>query len=286
VAVVTNVEADHLEVYGDLAGVESGFGRFVDQVRDGGWLVACADDPGASRLLHGRGARPYSYGTSAGSMLRAVDVAVDPDGVRGTVVEEGTEVGELRLRMGGLHNLRNALGAAAAARRIGAGWDAICTAAASFAGVGRRFERLGEAGGVVVLDDYAHHPTEIEAALAAARDAYPGRRLVAAFQPHLYSRTRDFADEFGAAVAAADVAWITDVFPAREAPVAGVTGRLVADAAVEAGGADVRYHPELQGLAEAISTELDAGDVVVTLGAGSVEALGPELLRRMEAQHA
>jgi UDP-N-acetylmuramate--alanine ligase len=286
VAVVTNLEADHLEVYGDLAGVESAFGRFVDQVRDGGWLVACADDPGAARLLHGRGARPYTYGTAAGSMLRAVDVAADPDGVRCTVVEEGAEVGQLRLRMGGLHNLRNALGAAAAARRVGAGWDAIRTAAASFAGVGRRFQRLGELRGVLVVDDYAHHPTEIEAALTAARAAYPGRRLVVAFQPHLYSRTRDFADDFGAAVAAADLAWVTDVFPAREEPIAGVTGRLVADAAADAGGAEVRYHPELDGLAEAICAELDTGDVVVTLGAGSVESLGPELLRRMEGQHA
>jgi UDP-N-acetylmuramate--alanine ligase len=139
---------------------------------------------------------------------------------------------------------------------------------------------------VLVVDDYAHHPTEIEAALTAARAAYPGRRLVVAFQPHLYSRTRDFADDFGAAVAAADLAWVTDVFPAREEPIAGVTGRLVADAAADAGGAEVRYHPELDGLAEAICAELDTGDVVVTLGAGSVESLGPELLRRMEGQHA
>jgi UDP-N-acetylmuramate--alanine ligase len=215
-------------------------------------------------------------------MLRAVDVATDHAGIGCTVFEEGREVGRLTLSIGGLHNLRNALGAAAAARHLGASWDAIRETTRTFAGVGRRFQRLGTVGDVVVVDDYAHHPTEIEATLSAARASFPGRRLVVAFQPHLYSRTRDFADAFGRAVSDADVIWVTDVFPARETPIPGVTGEVVVEAARAAGATDVRYHPELEGLADAMARDLRPGDVVFTLGAGSVESLGPSLLERME----
>ncbi len=190
----------------------------------------------------------------------------------------------MALPVGGLHNLRNALGGAAAARVLGAPWDAVKEASRTFAGVGRRFQRLGTVGDVVVVDDYAHHPTEIEATLHAARATWSGRRLVVAFQPHLFSRTRDFSREFGVALAGADQVWITDVFPAREAPIPGVTGELVAEAARAAGAADVRYHAPLDGLADALADHVSAGDVVLTLGAGSVEALGPELLERMEAR--
>ncbi len=282
VAVVTNLEADHLDIYGDLDGVETGFRRFLDGVRPDGRVVVCADDPGASRLLAGVPGEAYSYGTSAGSMLRAVDVEHHVGGVRCTLVEEGEERGRLELGLGGLHNLRNALGAAAAARWLGSSWDAIRAACADFSGVGRRFQLLGAADDVVVVDDYAHHPTEIAATLQAARAAYPERRLVVAFQPHLYSRTRDFAEEFGEALGSADLLWVTDVFPAREAPIPGVTGELVADAARSSGRADVRYREALEGLADAMAGEVRAGDVVFTLGAGSVETVGPELLERLE----
>jgi UDP-N-acetylmuramate--alanine ligase len=167
---------------------------------------------------------------------------------------------------------------------MGAEWDAIGSAMESFRGVVRRFERLGEAGGVVVVDDYAHHPTEIEATVAAARASFPRARLVAAFQPHLFSRTRDFHEAFGNALAAADVVWVTDVFPARERPVPGITGAMVADAAERAGAADVRYHPLLDGLPAALAETLEAGDVLLTLGAGSVDRLGGEVLRLLGGQ--
>lgn len=284
VAVVTNLEADHLDIYGSLEGVREGFRTFLDGVREGGRIVACADDGGAAALLPAAGARGYSYGLSAGSMLRAVDVTEGPDGTRCGIVEEGHAVARLHMPLGGLHNLRNALGAAAAARHLGASWDAISEAVAAFDGVGRRFQRLGTVDGVTVVDDYAHHPTEIEATLQAARAAFPGRRLVVAFQPHLYTRTRDFAREFGQAVAAADVVWITDVFPAREQPIAGVDGALVAEHARDSGGAEVRYHAEVQGLAEPLAAALVDGDVLFTLGAGSVEHVGPRVLQHLEAR--
>jgi UDP-N-acetylmuramate--alanine ligase len=282
VAVVTNVEADHLDVYGDYAGVLGGFREFVAKVRGGGRVIVCGDDHGAASLLPALGGRGYTYGTQAGSMLRATRVTVDARGVRCFVLEEGRAVGEMVLERGGWHTVRNALGAAAAARALDVPWTPILDALGGFEGVARRFEALGEVEGVRVIDDYAHHPTEIAATLRAARALYPGARLVAVFQPHLYSRTRDFAPAFGRALADADVVWVTDVFPAREKPIEGVTGDSVASAA-RAAGAEVRYQPVLESLAEDLVEELRPGDVVVTLGAGSIETIGRAVLERLEA---
>jgi len=278
VAVVTSLDADHLDVYGDLAGVREGFLRFLECVRDGGRVIVCADDHGASSLAPSVAAHAYTYGTSAGSMLRATDVVVSAGSTRCTVVEEGRRVGALTLAIGGRHNLLNALGAAAAARALGAEWAAIERALAAFRGVSRRFELVGRAEGVVVIDDYAHHPTEIAATLAAARAMFPESRMVAVFQPHLYSRTRDLADEFGRALATADVVWVTDVFPAREAPIPGVTGALVADAARAHGAREVRYVAELEEVPAALAGSLRPGDLLLTLGAGSVGMVGPAVL--------
>jgi UDP-N-acetylmuramate--alanine ligase len=281
IAVVTNVEADHLDVYGDFAGVRRGFADFLSRLRPGGRALVCADDHGASSLLPPLGRAGYTYGTAAGSMLRAVDVAVDPQVTRCTVMEEGRRVGALRLRKGGRHSLLNALAASGVARALGVEWPPILEALGGFLGVERRFERLGEAAGVSVVDDYAHHPTEIRVTLETARAVFAGNRIVAAFQPHLYSRTRDFSAEFGRALAAADVVWVTDVFPAREAPIPGVSGELVASAARSAGAADVRYHADLATLPDALAGELRPGDVLVTLGAGSIETVGKEVLERL-----
>ncbi len=284
VAIVTSLEADHLDIYGDLNGVREGFLTFLAGVRGGGRIVACADDHGAASLLPYVGSAGYSYGTSAGSMLRATDVHVTETKTSCIVVEEGDAVGEMWLTLGGLHNLRNALAAAAAGRARGIEWPAILAAVEAFRGVGRRFERLGESGGILVVDDYAHHPTEIQATLAAARSMYPTRRLVVAFQPHLFSRTRDFASDFGAALAAADAAWVTDVFPARETPIPGITGRTVSEAVEAVGGGDVHYVESLDELTDALAESLDEGDVLVTLGAGSIESLGRGVLERLEAR--
>ena len=279
IAVVTNMEADHLDIYGDMDGVRTGFRRFLGGLRPGGVVAACADDHGAASLLAAVGSAGTSYGLSAGSRLRAVDVASGPAGTTCEVMEDGEAAGPLRLGVGGVHNLRNALGAAAAARALGVPWDDIRRGVGAFRGVERRFERLGSSRGIEVVDDYAHHPTEIRATLAAARACFPARRLVVAFQPHLYSRTRDFHEDFGASLAEADVVWVTDVFPAREAPIPGVSGALVADAARRAGAAEVHYHASLDDLAEALAASLRGTDVLLTLGAGSVERLGAEVLR-------
>jgi len=284
VAVITNMEADHLDVYGDYAGVRAAFADFADGTREGGRVVVCADDHGASSLLAGLRRPGYTYGTSAGSMLRATAVAVTADATTCEVYEEGRHVGGLRLQVGGRHNLLNALAAAGAARALEAEWSDILGALRDFSGVGRRFQRLGDRDGVVVVDDYAHHPTEVEATLVAARARFPEARLVVAFQPHLFSRTRDFAPGFGAALALADVVWVTDVFPAREAPIPGVTGELVAEAARQARAAEVHYHPDLDTLPQALAETLQRGDMVVTLGAGSIETVGPAVLEHLGAR--
>ena len=277
VAVVTNVEADHLDTYGGMEGVMTGFREFLEALPDDGRGVICGDDHGASLLLARLNGRGYTYGTAAGSQLRAIDVKAGPAGMEFRIVEEGADRGTFALPAPGVHNLRNALGAAAAARFFGAGWEDIRRGLAAYEGVDRRFETVGSEGDILVVDDYAHHPSEISATLEAAREAYPDRRLVAVFQPHLFSRTRDFADDFGRALAGADVVWVTDIFPAREAPIEGVTGELVS-AAVERAGSRVRYHEELDTLSEAVASDLAAGDLLLTMGAGSVEHLAGRVL--------
>jgi UDP-N-acetylmuramate--alanine ligase len=189
------------------------------------------------------------------------------------VEEGGARLGTLTLGAPGVHNVQNALGAFAVARHAGATFDSARTALRSFTGVARRFQELGSARGITVIDDYAHHPTEITATIATARGTYPGRRIVAAFQPHLYSRTREHAVDFGRALAAADSVWVSDVYPAREAPIAGVTGELVSRAAESAGHAHVRYTPTLDEMARGLRDELQEDDVLVAMGAGDIDEM-------------
>jgi UDP-N-acetylmuramate--alanine ligase len=194
------------------------------------------------------------------------------------VTENGLPIGEIQLGSPGLHNVRNALGAAAAVRHLGVDWDAIRVGLACFQGVGRRLERVGKVDGVLVLDDYAHHPTEVRATLAAVRQAFPDMRVVAVFQPHLFTRTRDFVSDFGVALSGADEVWVTDVYAAREEPIPGVSGESVADATREAGVERVTYHPTLEGLPAALAESLQTGDLCLTLGAGSIETVGTDLV--------
>jgi UDP-N-acetylmuramate--alanine ligase len=282
VAVVTAIEADHLEVYGTLARIEEAFRTFLTPVPSSGIVAVCSDDAGARALLHDvRSARTLAYGTGAEAMLRAVDIQQDGSGMRFTVVSVGQPLGDIRLRVPGLHNVRNALGAYAAARHVGADFESAQRALGAFDGVSRRFQVLGTARDIVVVDDYAHHPTEIEATLAAARATYPARRIVAVFQPHLFSRTRDFATDFGRALAHADVVWLTDIFAAREQPIAGITGELLVAAVTHAGVRTLRYVPELGALEIEVGASLASGDVCVFMGAGNIDSVARALYARL-----
>jgi UDP-N-acetylmuramate--alanine ligase len=284
VAVVTNLEADHLDIYGDLGGVRDAFRIFLDQVREGGTILFCGDDPGAASLAAGHFSSSRSFGFAAGNQLRGVEVDTSGTPLRFRVVEDGVDCGRIELGVPGLHNARNALAAASAARAFGVEWEVIRTALATFSGVARRFQRMGEVGGISVVDDYAHHQTELAAALSTARQSYPASRLVAVFQPHLYSRTRDFAGDFAQILATADEVWIAEIYPAREAPISGVDGRWLAgevEKAVAARGkkVPVHFHPDLETLAGALARDLRPGDLCLTLGAGSIEIVAPEVVR-------
>ncbi len=281
VAVVTNVEADHLDIYRDLQDIHDTFSEYVGRAR---YVVLCADDPGANALPSPATAEVIRYGiTSPDARLVARDIRHADGRTTFAVVYDGKPMGEVTLGVPGLHNVRNAL--AALACGIGP-WaltvPQMAPGLAAFVGAERRFQRIGTAGGVQVVDDYAHHPTELEATLSAAREAYPGRRLVVAFQPHLFTRTRDFATEFGQALARADVVALCDIYPAREQPLPGVTSRLIADAMVKAGRTPAWLGPRT-GAAEALRALVREGDVVFTVGAGDITRTGPELLKRLGA---
>ncbi len=276
IAVVNNVEADHLECYGSMAALEDAFAVFAGRARV---ALVGADDAGARRIAARLGATARLFGLSDDAAVQVSDVAQEPGATRArvTLPQAGRDVA-LRLQVPGLHNLRNAAGALGVVDELGGDVDAAVAALGEFGGVGRRFERLGDAGGVSVVDDYAHHPSELVATLAAARQAFPERRLVAVFQPHLYSRTAQHAGAMGAALAAADLAIVTEIYAAREQPVAGVSGRAVAESA-RASGAPTIFVAEREGLGRRVFEELRGGDVVLTLGAGDVTRVGPELLR-------
>jgi UDP-N-acetylmuramate--alanine ligase len=286
IAVVTTLEADHLDIYGSLSGVEEAFADFVARVPEDGRVIACGDDGGVGRLLPRLNVDPaqlLTYGLSAGCTLRASDVETRGTEVSFRVSNAGTHLGTATIRVPGTHNVRNALAAIAVAREFDARWDDIATGLADYAGVARRFEHVGERAGVVLVDDYAHHPTEIRATLQAARSAFPGRRIVAAFQPHLYSRTRDFAEDFGHALAAADLVCITEIYAAREAPIPGITAHLIVEHA-RAAGAEVMFVPARAEVPRSVAACLRPGDVCLTLGAGDLDEAAREVLELLHAE--
>jgi UDP-N-acetylmuramate--alanine ligase len=279
VAIVNNVEPDHLECYGSMTALEDAFVEFAGRAET---PIVSADDPGARRIAERLSGGLRRFGFAQEADVRITDVAQHADRTEATIRWRGGRSLPLRLRVPGVHNLRNAVAALAATDAVGGDLDRAAEALAAFGGVGRRFERLGEHGGVAVVDDYAHHPSELVATLAAARQAYPGRRLVAVFQPHLYSRTAAHGQAMGEALAAADLVVVTEVYAAREQPIDGVSGRQVADAARSA-GADALFEPTRAEVGRRVYQALAPGDVVLTLGAGDITRVGPELVRWLDA---
>jgi len=269
-ALVTNVDLDHLEHYADQAAIDRAFAIFLDQRREGGSAVLCAEDPGIGRLLLDVAAPVVTYG------FAEADLSVASDG---TTTWHGRRIGSLRLSVPGRHNVLNAAGAMAASLTLGADPEGALEALRTFAGVERRFSVRGEEGGVVVVDDYAHNPGKVAATISAAREAYPERRIVVLFQPHLYSRTLHLAERFGSSFDGADVVVVTDVYGDREQPMPGVSGRLVSDAIRErANGGLVLYIPRLEEAPGFVASLAYPGDVVLTLGAGDVTTAAPRIL--------
>jgi UDP-N-acetylmuramate--alanine ligase len=270
-AVVTNVDLDHLEFYDDQDAIDDAFVTFLSQRKPGGSAVLCGDDAGIARIMP-RVAAPfitYGFGPS--------DLQVDPE--TRAVVWRAEPVGSLELKVPGRHNLLNAAGALAAALLLGADPDAALDGLRAFGGVERRFSIRGEVDGVLVVDDYAHNPQKVAAAVQAAREVYPDRRVVVFFQPHLYSRTMHLGPAFASSFDAADVVFVTDIYGAREEQVPGVSGRIVSDA-VRARRPDdtVVYVPRLEEATGFVAGFLEPGDVLLTLGAGDITTAGPRIL--------
>ena len=287
VAVVTNIDADHMETYGQrLDRLHQAFAQFVQRLPFYGHAVVCSDDPGVQAVRPLLGRRTLCYGLDGGADLQATEVqALEGGRMAFTARQAGWPDLPLTLNLAGSHNVRNALAALAVARLlVPAGADvAAARAFAAFAGVGRRFQRHGPftaAGGgrYLVVDDYGHHPVELAAVLAAARGAFPGRRLVLAFQPHRYTRTRDCFADFARVLAMADSTWLTAVYAAGEPPIAGADAASLAAATPGA-----RYAADVPALATALHTSLADGDVLLSLGAGSIAAL-PSALQALSSE--
>ena len=284
-AVITNVEPDHLDHYGTPAAVAAAFDAFALRVLPGGFLVTCADDTGAVALTataRAKGVDVRTYGVDPQSDLRLVDLTTKGLGSSFEAVLGGRRLGRVELRIPGRHNALDAAAALLVGLGLGFPAERLREGLAGFTGTRRRFEHKGTAHGVRVFDSYAHHPTELTADLAAAREVAGQGRVVAVFQPHLFSRTKFFAAEFGAALGLADEVVVMDVYAAREDPVPGVTGALVA-AFVPLDPEHVVYEPSWSAVAGHLAGRARPGDVVLTCGAGDVTMIGPEVLARLDS---
>lgn len=284
IAVITNVEADHLDHYESEAGVFAAFARFLKGVSDTGSIIGCGDDDGVRKLLGSPErefpARVHYYGVDcrqAGVSAASLELGRQPRFIL-TVPEPHRETG-VRLQVPGLHNVQNALAAATVGLLSGLTPEEIAGGLEAFRGAGRRQDILGtvqvSGGEALVVDDYAHHPTEIQATLNALRDAYPGRRVIVIFQPHLYSRTRDFLDGFARTLAGADVLIVTDIYAAREAPIPGVTSAGIVERAREQEHVpEARYVPDKRSIPGLLAEIVQAGDLIVFMGAGDIREEG------------
>jgi len=279
-AVVTNIEPEHLDHWGSEEALHDGFADFANKVPFFGAAILCLDDPGVQQMLPRLTRRAITYGFSVQAEWVASEPRPHGNGMRFEVRWHGETLGEVTLPLPGRHNVQNALAALAVAREAGVSFEASAAALEAFGGVERRFESLGTAAGVRVVDDYAHHPTEIRATLAAARSLHSGR-IVAVFQPHRFSRTRDLFDEFATAFHDADRVWVTEIYAAGEDKIPGVEAATLVDRLRARGHRGVHLAPDLTDLAARLAAEVADGDLVLTLGAGSITRLGPELLRAL-----
>lgn len=277
VAIITNVEADHLDIYSDLDDIKNAFVEFANKVPFYGTACVCLDDPGVRAILPHISKVVLTFGLSAQCDVRATNIRYHERSSSFTLLHYGNELGEIHLSVPGEHNVRNALATCAAALVCKLPFHKLSEALAEFTGVYRRFEIKGEREGMIVVDDYAHHPTEIRTTLAAARNGW-NRRIIAVFQPHTFTRTRDFAEDFATSFDDAHILIVTDVYAAREQPIEGISGATIAQAARAAGHRDVRFVPSLADATELVNSLATPTDLVITLGAGDVWKVSRDLI--------
>ncbi len=282
-AVVLNIEPDHLDCYADMDDLRGAFLTYINRVPFYGSAIVSADDPNIAQLRP-RFNRPYAtFGFAPESDYRALDVKMDPGRTTFSVYRRGDLLGELMLRVPGRHNVANALAATAAASELDIPFSKIYDALRSFTGVGRRFEFIGEVNGISVIDDYAHHPTEIKATLRTAKETYH-RRVIAVFQPHLFSRTRDFLHDFAEALSLADEVVLTDIYPAREQPIPGVSSAKIKEDAEKAGYTQFRYVGVKENAIDEVVRLARPGDMIFTIGAGSITHIKKSILERLQGK--
>lgn len=282
IAVLTTLETDHLDCYRDLEDIKGAFIQFASKVPFYGFVVLCLDEPALLDImpqLHKK--KMITYGLNPQADIQAVEIKHKDNTSSYTLVRNGKDLGAITLQVPGKHNVQNSLAAIAVAIELGVAFPKIKSGMEKFTGVYRRWEKKGEAGGVTLYDDYAHHPTECRATLSGAKAGWR-RRVLCVFQPHLYSRTRDFYEEFGKSFLLSDVLVVTDVYPAREEPIQGVTGELIANAAKQFGHKDVHYVPDKKSIPGFLKKIVKSGDIVITMGAGDIWKYGEEFLKQYE----
>ena len=273
-AVITNIEADHLDIYKDLDDIKDAFVEYANSVPFFGAAIVCLDDENVQTIMGRIDRRIRTYGTTRQAEVRADNIRLEGQNTFFDVYHHGNKLGTVTLSIPGMHNILNALAAVAIGLELDMPFESIEKGLRRFTGVQRRFQTVGEAKDIVVIDDYAHHPTEVKATLAAASEGWPEKRIVAVFQPHLYSRTRDCKEEFARAFFDADTLIVTDVFGAREEPIPGIDGLMVANLTLQYGHRDVHYVQHLEELTSLLEEITRPGDVVITMGAGNIWRYG------------
>ena len=280
-AIITNVELDHVDHFADEEAVFAVFEDFISSIKEGGFLVACGDDSGVKTLLariKRSDLRVYLYGKGSNNDFRIDQINLAPNSSRAIITVTGRKVGELNLTVVGEHNLLNALAAFSAATAMGGSEEKLLSGLKAFTGTRRRFELKGEVGGVKVIDDYGHHPTEITVTLKAARNLAGTGRVIVIFQPHRYSRTAAFANQFARSLELADFTYLLEVYSASEKPISGVSSLLIAR---QMNSEQVKFEPSMLQVVSDVAEMAKSGDLIITLGAGDVSSLGEPILQAL-----
>lgn len=279
IAVVTNIELEHLDCYRDMDDLAEAFTQFVNAAPFYGTVIMCIDEPGVQRIMPAVERPILTYGLTAQADIQARNIRFNGIQSRFDIYSHGNMLGEAELSVPGIHNVKNSLAAAASALELDIPFDKITAGLKDFTGVKRRFQFIGEFNEILVFDDYAHHHSEVKATLEAAKSAY-NRRIIAIFQPHLYSRTRDFYRDFGSAFHQAEILIVAPIYPAREEPIPGISGEMIVQAAREAGHREAYYIEDRTRIADFTRKLAQKGDIIITMGAGDIWKTGRELVEK------
>ena len=284
IAVITSLELEHLDCYNDMDDLTAAFTLFANMTPFYGTVILCIDEPGVQSLIPFIDRPILTYGLNPQADIRTKSVKYENGVTKFTVYQQGKELGQAEIFVPGIHNVKNALAAIATALELDIPFDKIVTGLRAFSGVKRRFQKICEVNDIVVIDDYAHHHSEVKATLEAAKSAYD-RRVIAVFQPHLYSRTRDFYREFGSAFHQADIMITAPIYAAREKPIAGISGEMITSAAGDAGHRNTHYIPRIEDIPDFVLKTVKPGDLVITMGAGNIWETGLQICDKLREHH-